>query len=272
MSLRHHEIAEASHRILDPFTDQKLRLLGEVACVQPRYARAGPCLRQGRDALPLVRMVRERWRRRGPVARVPGSGGSSEPPSWASRTASRSSRARPRPMLPKRPAPSTSRRALARRGSAVALGDDGAPAPRHSRRRPAHRGRAVPHRGAAGGGARGVGFRARRLPSLAGTAERLDPPAGWTCWRWSWRTRHSWDRYEASQWRTIADWLAANPDDPDHEAMRRFLDDNRRTCTCGGGAGTWAGGSSSRGRARASPRVAASPAAGPASPRVARGS
>ncbi|OGO58070.1 MAG: hypothetical protein A2V85_13145, partial [Chloroflexi bacterium RBG_16_72_14] len=38
----------------------------------------------------------------------------------------------------------------------------------------------------------------------------------------------SWDRYEASRWRTIAAWLAANPGDPDHDAMREFLDTNRR--------------------------------------------
>ena len=31
MSLRHHEIAEARHRILNPFTEEKLRLLGEAA-------------------------------------------------------------------------------------------------------------------------------------------------------------------------------------------------------------------------------------------------
>ena len=34
MSLRHHEIAETDHRILDPFTEAKLRLLGEVAGVR----------------------------------------------------------------------------------------------------------------------------------------------------------------------------------------------------------------------------------------------
>ena len=38
----------------------------------------------------------------------------------------------------------------------------------------------------------------------------------------------SWDRYEAAQWRTIAAWLDANPADPDHDAMREFLDDGRR--------------------------------------------
>ncbi|MFY9914715.1 MAG: methyltransferase domain-containing protein [Nocardioidaceae bacterium] len=35
MSLRHHEIAEAAHRILNPFTHDKLMLLGEVARVGP---------------------------------------------------------------------------------------------------------------------------------------------------------------------------------------------------------------------------------------------
>src|SRR3954451_5771503 len=30
MSLRLHEIAEANHRILNPFTDEKLMLLGEI--------------------------------------------------------------------------------------------------------------------------------------------------------------------------------------------------------------------------------------------------
>ena len=33
MSLRQHEIAEAGHRILNPFTEEKLRLLGEVSHV-----------------------------------------------------------------------------------------------------------------------------------------------------------------------------------------------------------------------------------------------
>jgi hypothetical protein len=40
--------------------------------------------------------------------------------------------------------------------------------------------------------------------------------------------KDSWDRYEAAQWRTISDWLAANTDDPEHVAMRDFLERNRR--------------------------------------------
>lgn len=33
---------------------------------------------------------------------------------------------------------------------------------------------------------------------------------------------NSWDRYDAAHWWTISQWLRANPDDPDHDAMREF--------------------------------------------------
>jgi len=35
MTLRHHEIAEANHRILNPLVEPQLRLLGEIARVGP---------------------------------------------------------------------------------------------------------------------------------------------------------------------------------------------------------------------------------------------
>lgn len=37
-----------------------------------------------------------------------------------------------------------------------------------------------------------------------------------------------WDRYAASQWLNVADWLDANPDDPDAAAVRAERDDARR--------------------------------------------
>lgn len=37
----------------------------------------------------------------------------------------------------------------------------------------------------------------------------------------------SWDRYEAPQWASLTAWLASNPDDPDHDAIRAFRDANR---------------------------------------------
>ena len=64
--------------------------------------------------------------------------------------------------------------------------------------------------------------------SLEGTFDRLDA-AGVELVDMVLASPETWDRYEASQWLTVTDWLAANPDDPDHEAMVRFRDDNRRT-------------------------------------------
>jgi SAM-dependent methyltransferase len=63
--------------------------------------------------------------------------------------------------------------------------------------------------------------------SLAATHDRLEA-AGMELVEMVLADGDSWDRYEASQWRTIDAWLAANPDDPDHAAMRNFLDSNRR--------------------------------------------
>jgi SAM-dependent methyltransferase len=42
-------------------------------------------------------------------------------------------------------------------------------------------------------------------------------------------SREGWERYEAAQWRAVSDWLAANPNDPERDAMRRFLENGRRT-------------------------------------------
>lgn len=39
----------------------------------------------------------------------------------------------------------------------------------------------------------------------------------------------SWDRYEAAKWWTVERWLRAHPDHPDAGQMRDFLVDNRRT-------------------------------------------
>lgn len=38
----------------------------------------------------------------------------------------------------------------------------------------------------------------------------------------------TWDRYEATQWKTIDDWLRENPDDQDADAIREQRDENRR--------------------------------------------
>ena len=39
----------------------------------------------------------------------------------------------------------------------------------------------------------------------------------------------SWDRYEAAQWWTIRQWLLDHPDDPDADALREFVEKGRRS-------------------------------------------
>jgi hypothetical protein len=73
----------------------------------------------------------------------------------------------------------------------------------------------------------GHGFRPDEFVSLDGTLDRLEA-AGLELAEMVLASPDDWDRYEARQWRTVAAWLAANPDDPEHDAMRRFLDDGRR--------------------------------------------
>ena len=74
---------------------------------------------------------------------------------------------------------------------------------------------------------RAHGFGPDEFVTLEGTLDRLEA-AGLELVEMVLADSDSWDRYEAAQWRTIAAWLAANPADPDHDAMRAFLEDGRR--------------------------------------------
>jgi len=67
-----------------------------------------------------------------------------------------------------------------------------------------------------------------QLTSLYGTLERIESTGG-SLVEMVLADGDSWDRYVAPQWWTITQWLAANPDDPDAEAMREFLDLARRS-------------------------------------------
>ena len=227
MSLRHHEIAEAGHRILDPFTDAKLRLLGEVAGVRPgtrvldlacgkgeMLCRWAEWFGSGGVGVDLSHVflasALERAAELGVADRVSfvqGDAGAYEAAPGAFDIASclgatwiggglAGTMALLRPAIRAAAWPS-----WASRTSST------------SRR---------PRRSTA------WGFGPDDYTSLAGTAERLDA-AGFDLLEMVLADGDSWDRYEASQWRTVADWLIANPDDPDHAAMRRFLDENRRT-------------------------------------------
>lgn len=63
--------------------------------------------------------------------------------------------------------------------------------------------------------------------SLAGTAERF-AAAGFDLVEMVLADGDSWDRYAAAQWWTLADWLRVNADDPRHDDVRTFRDRWRR--------------------------------------------
>ncbi|MBA2478227.1 MAG: class I SAM-dependent methyltransferase [Sporichthyaceae bacterium] len=64
--------------------------------------------------------------------------------------------------------------------------------------------------------------------TLAGTGERFEQ-AGYDLVEMVVADGDSWDRYAASQWWTLAEWLRANPDDARAPAVRAFRDDARRS-------------------------------------------
>ncbi|MER7502447.1 methyltransferase domain-containing protein [Nonomuraea pusilla] len=64
--------------------------------------------------------------------------------------------------------------------------------------------------------------------SLAGTGQRFEE-TGFELLDMVLADQNSWDRYVASQWWTISDWLRDNPSDPDAPAMRDFLSKARRS-------------------------------------------
>ena len=226
MSLRHHEIAEANHRILDPFTDEKLRLLGEVAGAGPgtrvldlacgkgellcRWAEWFGSGGVGVDLSPVfLGAAVARAAELGVSDRLTflqGDAGTYEPEPGAldvaacvGATGIGGGRLGTIDLL--RPAIGPGGRVLVGEPYWIDPPPDEA--------------------------LEAYGFARDDYMSLDGTLDRLET-ADLELVEMVLADGDSWDRYEASQWWTIADWLAANPGDPDHDAMREFLDSNRR--------------------------------------------
>jgi len=227
MSLRHHEIAEARHRILDPFTDEKLRLLGEVcrvgsptrvldlACgkgeMLSRWAQWFGCGGVGVDlsavflAAAALRAVELDVADR--VSFIPGDAAAyvPEPGGFdiaSCRGATWIGNGLAGTMALLEPA--------IRDGGLLVVGE-----PYFIEEPPAE-------------ALAAWGFGPDDYTSLAATAERL-AACDLELLEMVLADQDSWDRYEAQHWGTIADWLDANPDDPDHATMRSILDRDRDT-------------------------------------------
>jgi len=63
--------------------------------------------------------------------------------------------------------------------------------------------------------------------SLVGTLERFEA-TGVELVEMVLADQHSWDRYVAAQWITLSDWLRDNPSDPDATEIRTWLNKERR--------------------------------------------
>lgn len=63
--------------------------------------------------------------------------------------------------------------------------------------------------------------------SLVGTFERIEA-AGLELVEMVLADHHGWDRYEAMHWMAVSDWLRANPQDPEAPELRQWIDRAKR--------------------------------------------
>ncbi|HEY5833778.1 SAM-dependent methyltransferase [Streptomyces sp.] len=228
MSLRHHEIAEARHRILNPFTEEKLLLLGDVCG-----------LREGQRQLDLACGKGEmlcRWAQRH------GIGGVGVDLSEVFLTAARERAAEL----------GVAERVSFERGDAGAYrAEPGAYdivscigatwigqglAGTIGLLRPAMRpgglmlvGEPYWTEPAPEEAYEAIGAEPEEFTSLVGTLDRFEA-AGMELVEMVLADGDSWDRYAAEQWLTVSDWLRAAPENhPDAADMREFLAHGRRT-------------------------------------------
>jgi SAM-dependent methyltransferase len=73
-----------------------------------------------------------------------------------------------------------------------------------------------------------VGVEGDDFESLSGTLDRIES-AGFELVEMVLASPDDWDRYVAAQWMTVGDWLEANPDDPDAVEIRQWIREGRRS-------------------------------------------
>jgi SAM-dependent methyltransferase len=226
MSLRHHEIAEANHRILNPFTDEKLTLLGQICRLRPgqrqldlacgkgemlcRWATEHGTTGVGVDlSAVFLAAARDRARQLGVADRLrferadagayQGTPGSYDIVSCIGATWIGGGLTGTLDLM---------RRHLATDGLLLVGEPYWISEPGDS-------------------ALEAMGISRDEFTTLTGTLDRFTA-AGTELLEMVLADGDSWDRYSAAQWWTISDWLRANPDDPDAPAMRQFLDREQR--------------------------------------------
>ena len=73
-----------------------------------------------------------------------------------------------------------------------------------------------------------VGDTEGEFETLQGTYERFEA-SGFDLVEMVLASPDDWDRYVAAQWMTVADWLTDHPDDPDAEALRAWIREGQRS-------------------------------------------
>ncbi|RAJ70045.1 methyltransferase family protein [Streptomyces sp. Amel2xB2] len=225
MALRHHEIAEARNRILDPLTDEKLRLLGEVTVPQhgarvldlacgkgellATWARDHGVTGTGVDiSAVFLDAARERAAElgvagslhfvRGDAAAYEAEPGGYDLVSCLGATWIGGGLDGTLELM----------RGALRPGGTLLVGE-------------------VYWRGAPSDEAcRALDMEPDDYATLAGTNERFEA-AGLELVEMVLADGDSFDRYVASQWLAVSDWLRAHPEHPDAADMREFADHSR---------------------------------------------
>ena len=227
MTLRQHEIAEANHRILNPFTDEKLMLLGEVCRLRPgqrqldlacgkgemlcrwseRFGTGGHGIDISEVFLAAARARAEALGVADRVSFEHGDAGKTPLPKGAFDVVScigatwigGGLRGTVELMLP-----AMKERGVLLVGEPYWIGEPPEAAYK------AH------------------GVKPDTFTSLRGTCERL-ADVGVELVEMVRADQDSWDRYVAAQWWTVEEWLRAHPDDPEAQGMGEFLEAGRRS-------------------------------------------
>lgn len=226
-TLRRHEIAEANHRILNPFTDEKLMRVGEVCRLTPgdrlldlacgkgemlcrfadRFGSSGLGVDISEVFLSAARAraaelgVADRVRfSHGNAGQVAVKAGAYDVVSCLGATWIGGGLVGTIDLM----------RPLLRHGGLLLVGE-----PYWREDPPARVLSALGHGG-------------DDFTSLVGTLDRFES-AGTELVEMVLADGDSWDRYATAQWWTISEWLRSNASHPDAEAMRDFLGNNRRS-------------------------------------------